>query len=80
MREYRAKLSENGRILIPAALRRQLNIEPGEELILRFDHNELHLYSLKQSLKKAQHLVQKHAKNKSLVKALKTMRNEDTTE
>jgi len=79
MNEYRVKMSENGRILIPAALRRQLHIEPGEELVIHVDDNELHLYSLKYSLKKAQNLVRKHAKNKSLINELKKMRKEDNT-
>ena len=80
MNEYRAKMSENGRIVIPAPLRQQMRLEAGEELILRIDHDELHVYSLKQSVKKAQALVRKYTKNQSLTKALKEMRKKDTTE
>lgn len=78
MAEYRVKLQENGRIMIPASYRKQLHFEPGEELILRVEENGLHLYSLKQSLQKAQSIVQRYAKNKSLVAELHRMRKEDS--
>jgi AbrB family looped-hinge helix DNA binding protein len=78
MNEYRAKLGENGRIIIPAQCRKQLQLEQGEELILRVENAELHIFSLKHSLKKAQALVKRHAKNKSLVEKLRRLRLEDT--
>lgn len=77
MLEFRTKMGEDGRIVIPAAYRKQLDLKPGEELIMRLEHDELHLTSFKRSLKKAQQLVQKYAKNKSLQKILKEMRKED---
>lgn len=80
MLEFRTKMSEDGRIVIPATYRRQLHLKSGEELIMRLEDDELHLISLKNSLKKAQQLVQKYAKNKSLQKILKTMRKEDAAD
>ncbi len=77
MHEYRAKLGEDGRIVIPAECRRKLHLQPGEELIIHIEKEELHLYSLKHSLKKAQETVQKYAKGQSLVAKLKDMRNKD---
>ena len=76
MMEFRTRMSENGRIIIPAACRRQLKMEPGEELILTIDNEELRVFSLKHSLEKAKALVRKHAKQKNLVKELKNQRNE----
>ncbi len=35
--EYTVKLYENGRILIPAELRKKWNLEPGQELLLKED-------------------------------------------
>ena len=35
--EYTVKLYENGKILIPAELRKKWNLEPGQELILKDD-------------------------------------------
>lgn len=79
MNEFRAKLGENGRIVIPAFCRKQLQFEAGEELIFHIKNNELHILSLKQSLKKAQALVQRHAKNQSLVEKLILLRREDNS-
>lgn len=77
MQEFRTKISENGRIIIPAICRRQLHLVPGQDLIIRIENEELRIYSINHSLKKAQDLVGKHAKNKDLVKELKKMRKED---
>lgn len=77
MTEFRAKISENGRIIIPAVCRRQLHLESGDDLIIRVDNNELRIYSAKHSLKKAQMLVKKHAKGKKLVTMLSKMRREE---
>jgi AbrB family looped-hinge helix DNA binding protein len=77
MLEFRTKLESNGRVIIPAACRRQLHLEQGEELIMRIEDNELHLISLKHALKKAQSLTRKYAKKQSLVGLLKKMRKED---
>lgn len=77
MQEYRTRLSENGRVVIPAQCRKELHFEPGEELILRVEDGALHLFSLKQALKHAQHVVQQHTKNGSLLQTLDTLRKED---
>ncbi len=78
MSEYRTRLGEDGRVVIPASCRRQLHLKAGEELVIRMDDEELHVYSLKHSLKKAQELVRKYnKKNKSLLTILKTMRQKD---
>ncbi len=77
MNEYRAKLNKNGRIIIPVACRKMLHLEPGEELIIRIENNELHLLSLKLSLKRAQSLVKQYAKDQSLTEKLAALRRED---
>ena len=80
MLEFRTRLGEDGRIVIPAICRKELELKSGEELIVRLEDDELHLISLKHSLKKAQALTRKYAKNKSLVNILKKMRAEDTSD
>lgn len=77
MLEFRTRLEGNGRVIIPAACRKQLHLEQGEELIVRIEDDELHLVSLKHALKKAQALTHKYAKKQSLVTILKKMRKED---
>ncbi|MGE3919633.1 MAG: AbrB/MazE/SpoVT family DNA-binding domain-containing protein [Gammaproteobacteria bacterium] len=77
MQEFHTKINSNGRILIPAQLRQALQLEPGEEMVMRLENNEIYLSSLKQVLKNAQALVKKHSKGKSLVKLLKETRKQD---
>ena len=77
MREFRSKIGEDGRVVIPALFRRELHIEPGEELIIKMEKNELRVISGKQSLKNAQQKVQLFAKGVSLVEKLKVLRQED---
>jgi len=77
MNDYRAKLSDNGRIVIPANCRKILHLVPGEELILRLEKNGLHLMSLKQSLKQAQAVIENYAKKQDLTQKLRELRNED---
>ncbi|MEM1244074.1 MAG: AbrB/MazE/SpoVT family DNA-binding domain-containing protein [Pseudomonadota bacterium] len=77
MNEYRTKLSEDGRVVIPAACRKYLHLKAGEEIIIRVEDHELRLLSLRHSLRKAQALVKSYSKGKSLVKALIDLRKED---
>ena len=80
MNEFRVKIGEDGRVLIPIFCRRQLKLSPGEEIIIKLDNNELHLFSLKQSLRNAQKIVKHYAKNQNLVKKLRQMRQEDSSD
>lgn len=77
MNEFRTKLGENGRIVIPASCRKLLHLEVGEELIIRIEDHELRLISQKHELKKIQSLIKRHAKNQSLVDKLLRMRKEE---
>lgn len=78
MNEFRAKMNVNGRVLIPAECRNALHLKQNEELVITIVDDELRIYSLRHALKKAQELVQSYAKNQSLVKKLKEMRQEDS--
>lgn len=77
MNEFRAKMGENGRLVIPASFRKELHIHSGEELVLRVEANVLHIMSLNQAIARAQTTVQKYAKSKSLVARLREVRDED---
>lgn len=75
MSDCRAKLGNNGRVVIPAEYRKRLHLVPGEDLVLRLEKNGLHLMSLKQSIKQAQAKVKKHNPHGiSLVDSLKQTR------
>lgn len=77
MREFRTKMGEDGRVVIPAPCRKMLALLPGEELVIRVENNALCLQSLKQALKKAQTVVQGYAKKRSLVQDLLQLREKE---
>ena len=77
MHEYRAKLGDNGRIVIPANYRKILQLVAGDELILSLEENGLHLRSLKQLIQQAQNTIHSYAKEQNLSSKLRELRNEE---
>lgn len=77
MREQNVIVSDNGRIVLPVMFRKQLNINPGDELILSLSpDNDIVVHSPKQSLQKLQDLVAKKHKT-NLVNAVIEMRRKE---
>jgi AbrB family looped-hinge helix DNA binding protein len=75
MSEVRMKLNENGRVVIPAALRTALGIRAGDELVMRIEDDELRITTLKRRIERAQNNVRKYVKpGTSLVDELIAMR------
>lgn len=65
--ETTVKISEGGRIVIPAEYRKQLGLEIGDELILRVEQGELKLLTHQQAIRQAQELVSRYVpKERSL--------------
>lgn len=54
------QMSENGRLVIPAASRRAANIKPREILTVRVDDEGIHLQTRAQAIKRAQAIVRKY--------------------
>ena len=76
--EARLGVNENGRVVIPAAFRRALGINAGDEVVLRMEDDELRITTLKRRLERAQRLVRKHVKpGTSLVDELIAERREE---
>ena len=46
MVEVHMKLNENGRVVIPSEMRSALGIEPGDELVMRIEDDELRIAAL----------------------------------
>jgi AbrB family looped-hinge helix DNA binding protein len=63
MATHRLKISENGRISIPAAYRRELGVGPGDELIARMEDGELRLTSPKRALERARRILRPYLKD-----------------
>ncbi len=75
--EVRARVNENGRVVIPASFRKSLGIEAGDELVLRIEDDELRISTLKRRVQRAQRLVRRHIKEgTSLVSDLIAERRE----
>lgn len=60
--ETRLRVNENGRVVIPAAFRKALGINVGDEVVLRLEDDELRITTLKKRLERAQRLVRKYVK------------------
>ena len=57
-------------MLLPAVLRRKLNLQPGDELIIRLEENQLRLIPLKHTVARAQKKVRQYIPaDVSLIKA-----------
>ena len=78
MLEFRVKLGQDGRIIIPAECRHIMHLSPGEELVLRIENDEATLFSLHHAIQKAKEIVKSHNKNrKSMVQELIKMRRDE---
>jgi AbrB family looped-hinge helix DNA binding protein len=60
--EVRVTVNENGRLVIPVAFRSALGINPGDEVVLRIEDDELRITTLRQRIAQAQRLVRKYVK------------------
>ena len=60
MRQTKAKLNANGRVVIPAAIRRALDLRPGDELIMRVEDGELRLSTRRQALERARRMIRQY--------------------
>lgn len=60
--DVRARVNENGRIVIPSEFRNALGIRAGDEVLLRIEDDELRITTLKRRLERAQALVRKHVR------------------
>jgi len=57
MRTEVARLGKSGRLVIPAAYRRELGLAAGDEVILRLDEEGLHVSTPAQAIARAQACV-----------------------
>ncbi len=55
----RTKVTQGGRIVIPAEMRRRLGIEIGDDVSVAVDNGSLRIRTQKESIKRAQELVRK---------------------
>lgn len=76
--ETRMRVSQNGRIVIPASFRKTLGIKAGDEVLLRLEDQELRITTQKRRIQQAQSRARRYVKHgTSLVDELLTERRED---
>ena len=69
MQLEKAQMSENGRIVIPAAYRKAMGLKGGDVLMVQMDEKGLHLQTKKQALLEAQAVVRKYVNAKRSLSA-----------
>lgn len=78
MQDFKTKLGKGGRIVIPTEYRRELGVEPGDEIILHLDEEGLRLYTPAQAVARAQVLVRRYVTDgRSLSEELISERREE---
>lgn len=81
MLEARATITEGGRLLIPAAIRKALHLTVGEEVMLTVESGTLHVSTYKNTIQQAQSAVRQYnKKQESLTKALFIARKADASD
>ena len=57
MSKIKTKMSNSGRVVIPAAYRRELGINPGDDVVLTLEDGEIRLVTAQQAIRRAQKMV-----------------------
>jgi AbrB family looped-hinge helix DNA binding protein len=60
--EARIRVNQNGRVVIPAAYRKALGIEAGDEVILRVEDDELRITTMKRRIERARRRIRRYVK------------------
>ena len=75
--EARLRVNENGRVVIPAAFRKALGIEVGDEVVLRIQDDELRITTQQRRIQRARRRARQYVKpGTSLVDELLAERRE----
>ena len=62
MEEARARINENGRVVIPATFRKALGIDTGDEVIIRIEDDELRISTLTRRIERARRSIRRYVK------------------
>ena len=60
--ETRARVNENGRVVIPAEFRKALGVTTGDEIIFRWEDDELRITTMKKRIERAQRRARRYRK------------------
>lgn len=80
MHSRTTRITEGGRVVIPAEYRRELGLRVGDEVIVRLDDGEVRILSRSDAVRRAQALVRRHVrKGRSLVNELSKERRRESS-
>lgn len=60
MQPQKVKLIDGGKLVIPAAMRRELGIGSGDTVMVHVDEGELRVRTLNKALERARSIIRKH--------------------
>jgi AbrB family looped-hinge helix DNA binding protein len=60
MGEFKTKLGDGGRLVIPAKYRKALDLKPGDEIVMLLEKNEIRVMGSQQAIKQAQAIVRRY--------------------
>jgi len=63
MTEAKLRVNENGRVVIPAEFRKTLGINPGDEVIVRLEDDELRITTMKKRIERAQRRAERYRRS-----------------
>jgi AbrB family looped-hinge helix DNA binding protein len=76
--EIKTQISRSGRIVVPVKLRKALEIQAGDEVVMRLENGSIRMIPLRQAVILAQKTVRQYVpKGASLVDALIQARREE---
>ena len=76
--ESKALINDAGRILIPLNIRKALNLNIGDEMLLKVEEDEIHMIPLSKAVQQAQDLIRQYNKDGlKLTDVLSELRKED---
>lgn len=60
--DVKTRLNENGRIVIPAAIRRKMDLRPGEAVLMKYENGVLRIESYRERIRRIQEEFKQFAK------------------
>jgi len=62
MTEVRLRVNENGRVVLPAAFRKALDIRPGDQLVARLEGDEVRITTLARRIERVQRRLRQYVR------------------
>lgn len=78
MKAFKSYIDNNGRLAIPAKVRKKLHINIGDEVSIKYQNDQLIVSTYHANIEKARNILSKY-EHLDLQKELKAMRHEDDT-